>query len=122
MSAQFVRVAPDSTGKKVQTFENTIGSDVVEAQGVVLVDSSGAEVVTATQRTCASSVVSTNGSVSAGKQSVQFVPSSDYTGTLLSAAWPGTNNPIGFSANGNDTLGAIAYTVATGSLTIVTIA
>ncbi len=75
----------------------------------------------ATSRTCASSVVSASGSVTAGAQSVQFVPSSDFTGTLLGAAWPGGNNPVQFAANGNDTLGAIVYTRAAGSLTILTI-
>jgi hypothetical protein len=42
MAQKFIQVAEDGPGKKVQTFENTIGSDVVEAQAVVPVDSSGA--------------------------------------------------------------------------------
>jgi hypothetical protein len=75
----------------------------------------------ATARTSASSIVTTSGSVTAGKQSVQFVPSSDFTGTLLSAAWPGTNAPIGFSVTGPETIDAIAYTVTAGSLTILTL-
>lgn len=41
MANQFVQVNPDSSGKKVQTFENTVGANVVESQGVVLVDTTG---------------------------------------------------------------------------------
>lgn len=44
----FVRLQPDSTGKKIGTFEATVGSDTVELQAVVLVDSSGAEIAAAT--------------------------------------------------------------------------
>lgn len=128
----------------MQTYENTISGSAVEAEAVVLVDSTGAPItslpvtgpltdtqlratavpvsdVSTTARTCASTIVSASGTVAAGKQSVQFVPSSDFTGTLLGAAWPGTNAAIGFSANGNDTLGAIVYTRTTGSITILTI-
>lgn len=121
MAADFVQVAPDSTGAKIQTFANTIGSDDVETQAVVLVDSSGAEVVTNAQRTAAASVVSTNGNVSAGKQSVEFIPSDDFSGTLLGVAWPNDNAAVGFSVTGPETLAAIAYTVTAGSLTILTV-
>lgn len=116
-----VYASDDIAGVKFQRVKLVLGDngtndgDVSSANPVPVSEDS-------TQRTPASSVVSSNGSVSAGKQSVQFVPSSDFTGTLLAAAWPGTNNPISFSVNGNDTLGAIAYTVVTGSLTILTIA
>ncbi len=41
MAASFVRVAPDSTGKYVQTFSNTISATLVEANAVVAVDSAG---------------------------------------------------------------------------------
>ncbi len=41
MADAYVQVAPDSTGKKIQTFENTVSGNVVEAQAVVLVDSAG---------------------------------------------------------------------------------
>jgi hypothetical protein len=46
MANQYVQVATDGPGKKVQTFENTISTQVVEAQAVVLVDSAGAEKTT----------------------------------------------------------------------------
>jgi hypothetical protein len=47
MANQYVQVAPDSTGKKVQTYENVVGSDTVEAQAIVPVNSSGAPYTTA---------------------------------------------------------------------------
>lgn len=46
MSAAYVQVAPDSTGKKILTFEAVVGGNTVEAQSVVHVNSSGAEIVT----------------------------------------------------------------------------
>lgn len=41
MVDSIVQVAPDSTGKKLQTFQNVVGANTVEAEAVVLVDSSG---------------------------------------------------------------------------------
>lgn len=41
MANQFVGVPPDGAGKKVQTFENTVGGNVVEAQAMALVDQFG---------------------------------------------------------------------------------
>ena len=46
MSAAFVRVAPDSTGKLIQTFENSISAQTVEAQAVTNVTSAGVEITT----------------------------------------------------------------------------
>ncbi|MDQ3024567.1 MAG: hypothetical protein M3R04_09335 [bacterium] len=43
MAASFVRVAPDSSGKYVQTFSNTISATLVEANAIVPVDSAGVE-------------------------------------------------------------------------------
>lgn len=40
MSNNYVQVPPDSTGKKMQTFENTVSGNTVEAEAVVLVRSS----------------------------------------------------------------------------------
>lgn len=37
MADASVQVAPDSTGKKIQTFENTVGGQTVESQAVALV-------------------------------------------------------------------------------------
>lgn len=41
MANQFVQVAADGVGKKMQTHENTVGGQVVQAQAVVLTDSAG---------------------------------------------------------------------------------
>lgn len=46
MANQFVAVPPDSTGKKVQTFENTVGGNLVEAQAIGLVDQFGVPLAT----------------------------------------------------------------------------
>jgi hypothetical protein len=40
MANQFIQVPPQSTGLKVQTFENTVGGNVVESEAVTLVRSS----------------------------------------------------------------------------------
>jgi hypothetical protein len=181
MASDFVQVAPDSTGKKVQCFENA----GVETQAVVVVDPTGvpvsplaqgltdtqlratavpvsgpltntqlraaavpvsaaalplpsgaakedkqdtgntslaaiASAIASVHRTASASVATSNGSV-AGVQSVQFIPSADFTGTLLGQAWPSTNAPVGFSVNGADNLDTIAYTITTGSILIYTI-
>lgn len=42
MASNFVQVIPDSTGKKIQTYENTVGSDLVETQAVALVGTDAA--------------------------------------------------------------------------------
>lgn len=127
MADAYIQVAPDDSGKKLQTFQNTISGQVVQAEAVTLVTSAGTEITSlnvalpTVARTPASAVVSSSGSVAAGKQSVQFIPSSDFTGTLLGAAWPGTNATLGFSVVAPETIGAIAYTVTTGSITILTL-
>lgn len=59
----FVRLQPDSTGKKIQTFEIMQGSDTVEIQGVVLVDSSGNPITTLPVSLPAGTATSPNASV-----------------------------------------------------------
>src|SRR5438132_13181840 len=44
MANAFVQVQPDSTGKKVQVFENSVGGQTVEAQATVAVDTTGAAI------------------------------------------------------------------------------
>ncbi len=46
MADSFIQVAPDSTGKQLQTYLNTISAQPVHAEAVVLVDSSGAPITT----------------------------------------------------------------------------
>jgi len=43
MADSYIQVAPDSTGKKMQTFENTVSAQTVHAEAVTNVDSTGTE-------------------------------------------------------------------------------
>ncbi len=121
MSDSLVQVAPDSTGKKIQTFENTVNAQTVEAQAVVVVDPSGSAT---TERVPAISVQTdaSNSPVAAGNKSVAFIISSDFSGTILTAAIdPNAVSNLGFEAPPGDTLAEIAYTIDAGSLTILSI-
>lgn len=44
MSNAYIQISPDSSGKKVQTFENVVGGQTVEATAVTLVNASGVAV------------------------------------------------------------------------------
>jgi hypothetical protein len=44
-TASYTQVAPDSTGDKIQTVQNTVGPDTIDTQCVVPVDSNGAEIL-----------------------------------------------------------------------------
>lgn len=46
MADQYVQVTPDSTGKKIQTYENTVSGQTVETQAVVLADVNAAPIST----------------------------------------------------------------------------
>jgi hypothetical protein len=41
MANQYIQTAPDSTGKKLQTFENTVGGQTVQSQAVTPTDQNG---------------------------------------------------------------------------------
>jgi hypothetical protein len=45
MANGFVQVPPDSSGKKMQTFENTVGGNLVEAEAITIVDTAGVAVI-----------------------------------------------------------------------------
>ena len=60
MSASFVQVAPDSTGKLIQTFENSISSSTVEAQAVTQVTSAGVEITSWTVALATATLVSSS--------------------------------------------------------------
>jgi hypothetical protein len=45
MSNNYVQVPPNSTGVKLQTFENTVGGNTVDAEAVALVDPSGTSIL-----------------------------------------------------------------------------
>jgi hypothetical protein len=44
LANNYVQAPPNSTGVKLQTFENTVGGNVVDAEAVTLVNSSGVEI------------------------------------------------------------------------------
>jgi len=46
MADSYIQVAADSTGKKLQTFKNTIGLDEVHAEAVSLTDTAGVAITT----------------------------------------------------------------------------
>lgn len=73
------------------------------------------------ERVASATVVAVSGSVDAGAQSVGFLLSADFTGTIAGAAVTGASYTVfgPFAAKGADTLGAIAYTRSAGSLTIL---
>lgn len=73
-----------------------------------------------TVRTFSLTAATGNGSVSAGAKSVAFSSSSDFSGTIAGAAF-GASQTTGASADGADTIGAIAYTRAAGTLYIATL-
>lgn len=67
-----------------------------------------------------SAPITTSGTVAAGARSVTIILSSDFDGTLLTAAVNGTTDSVFvWTAPPGDTLGAFAYTIAAGSLRVV---
>lgn len=41
MADSYVQLASDLSGKKVQSYQNTVGSDTVQAQAVAIIDATG---------------------------------------------------------------------------------
>lgn len=113
MSDSLVRLQPDSTGKKIQTFQNSIGGNDVEAQAVVLVGTDGTQAVQAVTWTTESG----DGSVDSGATSVTFVSSADFVGKILDTNFP-ANSAISYDASPGKTLATFAYVVTTGTLSI----
>lgn len=74
---------------------------------------------TGTRRTPSRTKVSTAGagSVAAGAKSVTFETDADFVGTIMGEAAQ-ANSWYNFSAQGNDTLAAMAYTITSGSIYI----
>lgn len=78
--------------------------------------------LTGAQLTPVTSTVSTDGTVAAGKYSVEFIFSSDFAGTILTVAYAGANDAVkSFDAPAGRTLAAIAYTISAGSARLTTI-
>lgn len=75
-----------------------------------------------TARTPSITIANSNGSVATGAQSVSLLFSTDFAGTVLGATIdPTAVAGLSFQANGNDTIGAIAYTRSAGFITIAKI-
>src|SRR5258708_26236903 len=87
MANQFVQVPPDSTGKKMQTFENVVGANTVESEAVTLVRSSdNTEIGTAAQParidpTGTTTQPTTNNKTAVGGVTVQAAQTSATDGT-----------------------------------------
>lgn len=78
--------------------------------------------LTGAQVTPVSSTVTTDATVAAGKFSVEFIFSSDFTGTILTVAYIGAADAVkSFEAPAGRTLGAIAYTISAGSARLTAI-
>ncbi len=105
--------ATDGCAVGNSTGEWVAGAGAVNAQTQRVVTSSAT-------RTAAKTTVVAGGTVAAGAQSVTFVTDTAFTGTITGDTTP-SNAVITFSVNGNDTLGAIAYTVTAGSMQILTV-
>jgi hypothetical protein len=121
MAAGFVGVLPDSTGKKIQTFENLVNAVLVESQGVVLVDpatSNGIAVLTAAPAGAEYGLVAR---VIPHATLPQLV--SQGAGAAIANAWPtkltdGTNlvGIFQFHNADNQVLGGSAYALNTGGI------
>ena len=73
-----------------------------------------------TQRTPSKSTVTSSGSVTAGAQSITFITSTDFIGTILGDTAKASSTYT-YSVNCNDTLAAIVYTCTAGSIEILKI-
>ncbi len=128
MADGYVQTSPDSTGGKVQTFQNTVGGQVVQAQAVVLVDNGGQPITVSYQAASVSNSVDTVSTQSGHTHTILFilnVGSGAYTATL---SLPTSGRPqasvcrvrINLPASTNPTLevhngtsaGTILYTAA----------
>ena len=116
----FGQLLPGSTmhGIPLGTADGTATGELVVKVAVV----AGGSTPVSIQRTPAMVLATTSGTVAAGAKVVEFIFSSSFTGTVLGVAFAGaTDSSEKFTAPGNDTLGAIVYTVTAGSVRIMTI-
>jgi hypothetical protein len=94
VSNNFVQVPPNSTGVKLQTFENTISGNAVDAEAVVIVDTTGTAIPTS--NTTVGGAVPTDTTTIGG---------SDYGGSPVS-------HPLKIDSNGAIAIGSsVALTV-----------
>jgi hypothetical protein len=74
MADSFIAVAPDSTGKKLQTYKNTIGADEVHSEAVTLSTSAGVEITTLPVKITGAATMA-NGQVTASTSAATLVAS-----------------------------------------------
>ena len=73
------------------------------------------------QVTPSSSVVTTNGTVAAGKKHIEFILSSDFAGTINGVAYSGATDAVqSFDAPVDGTFAAMSYTISAGSARLLT--
>lgn len=86
MADGYVQVAADSTGKKLQTFANTISGSDVHAEAVALVDSSGAYISTLPVSVAGNiNVAASTASTGAGNMANGQVAATTTAATLVAA-------------------------------------
>jgi hypothetical protein len=105
---QFIQVPPNSTGLKVQTFENTVGANVVESEAVTLVRSSdNTEVGTSGQPLRIDPVGTTTQPVSGSVTATQATGSNLHvvvdTAPTTTVTGSGNFNVVGTTADGATT-------------------
>ncbi len=112
MADSFIQVAPDSTGKQLQTYLNTISAQPVHAEAVVLVDSSGVPItslpvtgpLTDTQLRAASIAVTgpiTNTELRASEVAVSGTIAATQSGTWNVGTLTSITNPVTVAAGTN---------------------
>lgn len=97
MADSYVQVAPDSTGKKLQTFQNTIGANDVEAEAIVVCTSAGVEVDPATETTLATLATEATASSIDGK----ITACNTGAVVISSGVITSVTNDVGIKDNGN---------------------
>jgi hypothetical protein len=110
MADNFIQVAPDGSGKQMQTYMNVIGANSVHAEAVVLVDSTGTPLGTT------AGALNVSGNINAtlpGTVNVQQSNASNLLATVSqgAAAWylAGINSAVtAISANASNFLATVA--------------
>ncbi len=107
MADSFIQVAPDSTGKQLQTYLNTVSAQPVHAEAVVLVDSSGSPITTLpvsgplTDTQLRASAVPVSGTFFQATQPVSGTLNSVQNGTWNVATVTTITNPVTVAAGAN---------------------
>jgi hypothetical protein len=106
VAASEVQVQPDSTGKKIQTFANTIGSDLVQTQAVALVDVAGVAVVAA-PGTSTASALALQGVTGGVPVSVTIADDASLTTAATTSVAASVTSVVLLAANANRDAGSV---------------